>query len=199
MKRKFLEDMGLTKEQIDGILDENSQDIGTAKTGLTDAQAKLKEAEAEIAALKGQVSERDSQLEALKTSTGDIDSLKQQIVTLQSENKKKDEIHAAEIKKIQRESVDAELLTGAKAKNIKAVLGLLDSLDDSLDIAAYKAMRTEQIKTLQTAEDSKFLFDTTPIKFKGAHVGQGFDGIKGNDLSKMSYEELCSYVEENPE
>ena len=31
MKRKFLEDMGLEKEQVDKILDENSQDIGKAK------------------------------------------------------------------------------------------------------------------------------------------------------------------------
>ena len=40
MKRKFLEDMGLSKEQVDAILDENSQDIGKAKvssyTHLTD-------------------------------------------------------------------------------------------------------------------------------------------------------------------
>lgn len=31
MKRKFLEDMGLEKEQVDKILDENSQDIGKAR------------------------------------------------------------------------------------------------------------------------------------------------------------------------
>ena len=31
MTRKFLEDMGLEKEQIDKILDENSADIGKAK------------------------------------------------------------------------------------------------------------------------------------------------------------------------
>ena len=37
MKRKFLEDMGLTKEQVDSILDENSQDIGKAKGDLDTA------------------------------------------------------------------------------------------------------------------------------------------------------------------
>ena len=31
MTRKFLEDMGLEKEQVDKILDNNSQDIGKAK------------------------------------------------------------------------------------------------------------------------------------------------------------------------
>ena len=37
MKRKFLEDMGLTKEQVDSILDENSQDICKAKGDLDTA------------------------------------------------------------------------------------------------------------------------------------------------------------------
>ena len=41
MKRKFLEDMGLSKEQVDAILDENSQDIGKAKADLDSAQTEL--------------------------------------------------------------------------------------------------------------------------------------------------------------
>ena len=39
MKRQFLEEMGLTKEQVDKILDENSQDIGKAKGEVTKIQA----------------------------------------------------------------------------------------------------------------------------------------------------------------
>ena len=41
MKRQFLEEMGLTKEQVDKILDENSQDIGKAKGEVTKIQADL--------------------------------------------------------------------------------------------------------------------------------------------------------------
>lgn len=32
MKRKFLEDMGLTKEQVDSIMDENGKDIESMKS-----------------------------------------------------------------------------------------------------------------------------------------------------------------------
>ena len=63
-------------------------------------QGQLKDANTEIETLKGQVSERDGQLETLKKSTGDVDELKKQIETLQTENKTKDEAHAAEIKQM---------------------------------------------------------------------------------------------------
>lgn len=68
MKRKFLEDMGLTKEQVDSILDENSQDIGKAKGDLDTANQ-------EITSLREQIVDRDSQLETLKNSTGDVQAV----------------------------------------------------------------------------------------------------------------------------
>lgn len=68
MKRKFLEDMGLTKEQVDSILDENSQDIGKVKGDLDTANQ-------EITSLREQIVDRDSQLEILKNSTGDVQAV----------------------------------------------------------------------------------------------------------------------------
>ena len=62
MKRKFLEDMGLEKEQVDKILDENSQDIGKAKGDSEKIQKDLDAANAEVESLKGQISDRDKQL-----------------------------------------------------------------------------------------------------------------------------------------
>ena len=62
MKRKFLEDMGLSKEQVDAILDENSQDIGKAKAEFTSIQTELQNAKTEIEGLNNQLSERDTQL-----------------------------------------------------------------------------------------------------------------------------------------
>lgn len=41
MKRKFLANMGLSKAQIDTILDENSQDIGKTKAELASVQTEL--------------------------------------------------------------------------------------------------------------------------------------------------------------
>ena len=45
MKRKFLEDLGLEKEVIDKILDENSADIGRAKGELETVKNQLEAAQ----------------------------------------------------------------------------------------------------------------------------------------------------------
>ena len=51
------------------------------------------------------------------------------------------------------------------------------------------------------AEDSKFMFDSTKPKMKGAKVGEnGSDDEKDEkDVSKMSYDELCAYLADNPD
>ena len=60
MKRKFLEDLGLEKETIDKIIDQNSQDIGAYKK-------KAEEFVDTIKQLQEDVKTRDKQLEELKT------------------------------------------------------------------------------------------------------------------------------------
>ena len=203
MKRKFLEDLGLEKEQIDKILDENSQDIGKAKGDLEDVQEKLKNAEGEIETLKGQVKDRDGQLETLKNSTGDIDSLKEQIQNLQNDNKTKDAAHAAEIKKLQREAIDNNLLTSADAKNPKAVLALFDEIDDSVDLDGYKTKRSEQLEAIKKSDAYLFNVKETKGTLKGAEPGQGKDpdlsGLTKEQFNKMSYKEKVNLFNENKE
>lgn len=147
------------------------------------------------------VKDRDQQLEALKNSTGDVEDLKKQIETLQADNKAKDEAHSAEIRKLQRESVDNEVLTGAKAKNHKAVLGLFDTIEDDVDIETYKTKRSEQIAALLKSDSYLFETKDSTKKMKGAAPGESGneDGDKGVDTSKMSYSELVAYLAENPE
>ena len=204
MTRKFLEDMGLTKEQVDKILDENSQDIGKAKGDLDTVQEKLTTAETEVKTLKGQIKDRDGQLETLKKSTGNVEELKNQIETLQKDNKTKDGKHAAEIKQLKVDSAVNAALTAAKAKNIVAVKALLKDLDKAelLEDGSIKGL-SEQISALVKAEDSKFLFDTDSKKtqFKGTEPGQGGndDDNGGVDTSKMTYSELAAYMAEHPD
>lgn len=196
MKRKFLEDMGLEKEQIDQILDENSQDIGKAK-------GDLEEAKKEIATLKGQIADRDGQLETLKNSSGDVEAMKKQIETLQADNKAKDEAHAAEIKQLKVDTAIDNALTNAKAKNKIAVKALLKDMDKAeLDVEGAVKGLAEQIEALQKSDS--YLFDTKDTgktKVKGAEPGESGneDGDKGVDTSKMSYSELAAYLAENPD
>ena len=203
MKRKFLEDMGLTKEQIDKILDENSQDIGKAKGDFEKVQGDLATANQEIAALKNQVADRDSQLETLKNSTGDVEAMKQQIKALQDDNKAKDASHAAEIKQLKIDAAVTTALTGAKAKNAIAVKALLKDLDKAElgEDGTIKGL-AEQIEALQKSDS--YLFDNTTTKkpqVKGAKPGESGneDGDHKVDTSKMTYSELAAYMAEHPE
>ena len=198
MKRKFLEDLGLEKEVIDKILDENSADIGKAK-GEVDSITSERDK------LKTDLADRDKQLETLKNSTGDVEAMKKQIADLQAENKTKDETHAAEMKQLKVDAAVSAALSAAKAKNEKAVKALLE-LDpekiELLDDGSIKGL-DDRIKKLTESDDTKFLFDTSTKKtqMKGAKPGETGkeDPDTKVDVSKMSYEELAAYIEANPD
>ncbi|WFD12216.1 phage scaffolding protein [Tepidibacter hydrothermalis] len=196
MKRKFLEDLGLEKEVIDKILDENSADIGKAK-GEVDSITSERDK------LKTDIADRDKQLEDLKKV--DVDALQAEIEKLQADNKAKDDAHAAEIKQLKIDAAVSTALTTAKARNEKAVKALLE-LDpekiELLDDGTIKGL-DDQIKKLTESDDTKFLFDTSTKKtqIKGAKPGETGkeDPDTKVDVSKMTYEELAAYMEANPD
>lgn len=151
------------------------------------------------------IKERYTQLETLKKSTGDVEGLKKQIETLQTENKTAADKHANEIKQLKIDNAVESALMAAGAKNMKAVRALLDidmekikvKEDGSLDGLSLD----EQIKKLQGAEDSKFMFKESKVKFKGtnpADPGKN-DPDHKVDLKDMTYEQLAKYLEENPD
>ncbi len=153
-------------------------------------------------ALETAVSVRDKQLETLKNSTGDVETLKKQIADLQTENKTKDEAHAAEIKRLKIDSAVETALMNAKAKNTTAVKALLKDLDKAelADDGTVKGL-AEQISALQKSDDYLFEAKESKKKMKGAEPGEGGneDGDKSVDTSKMTYSELAAYLVEHPD
>lgn len=202
MTRKQLEDMGLTKEQVDSIMKINGDDIENAKSA---SAAEVKNLQTEVSGLKTQVSDRDKQLETLKASAGDNEALKQQIADLQAENTKTKESHESEMNQLKVDFAVEKALAGAKAKNIKAVKALLDLTDAKLDKEGNVKGLQEQIDKLTAAEDTKFLFDATQQAqqqtFKGYQPGASAQQKPGTEVdpSKMNYDELCAYLAENPD
>lgn len=195
MKRKFLEDLGLEKEIIDKIMDENGNDINAAKKELENVIGERDK-------YKADVTERDNQIETLKKSAGDNEELKKQIETLQADNKSKDEKHAAEIKQLKINTAVESALTGAKAKNNLAVRALLKDLDKAelQEDGTIKGL-SEQITALQKSE--AYLFEDQTGKktqMTGAKPGEsgrepGEDPV---DVSKMTYSEIAAYMTNNP-
>ena len=147
--------------------------------------------------------DRDGQLETLKNSTGDVEAMKQQIATLQADNKAKDEAHAAEIKKMKVDAAVEAALTSSGAINAKAVVPFLKDLDKAelADDGTVKGL-AEQIEALTKADDTKFLFTAKKqIQVKGAKPGESGneEGDHGVDTSKMTYSEMMAYLAENPD
>ena len=164
-------------------------------------KARFDEVNNEKKKLELDVRDRDGQLETLKNSTGDVEAMKQQIESLQADNKAKDEAHAAEIKQLKIDNAIEAALTGAKAKSNAAAKALLKDLDKA-ELAEDGTIKglAEQIEALQKSDS--YLFETkVSKKVKGAEPGESGneDGDKGVDTSKMTYSELAAYLAENPE
>lgn len=205
MTRKQLEDLGLTKEQADSVMKINGDDIENAKGT---AATEIKNLQTEVDGLKTQVGDRDKQLETLKASAGDNADLKKQIEDLQTENATAKANHESELNQLKIDFAVEKALTGAKAKNIKAVKALLELNDAKLDKDGNVKGLDEQIEKLRSGDDTKFLFEAQKQQkqqqnFKGFQPGASGEKKPGEgekvDFSKMSYDELTAYMEANPD
>lgn len=205
MTRKQLEDLGLTKEQADSVMKINGDDIENAKGT---AATEIKNLQTEVDGLKTQVGDRDKQLETLKASAGDNADLKKQIEDLQTENATAKANHESELNQLKIDFAVEKALTGAKAKNIKAVKALLELNDAKLDKDGNVKGLAEQIEKLTSGDDTKFLFEAQKQtdqqqNFKGFQPGASGEQKPGEgekvDFSKMSYDELIAYMEANPD
>lgn len=190
--------------------------------GMTEALA-AKIAEQSAEELKGMIpksrldeviAERDSakkdhaevlkQLGALQKASGDAEDLKAQIKKLQDDATEAEKTHAAEIKALKVNNAVESALMGAKALNVKAVMALLNLENAELDGDGTVKGLAEQIKTLQSAEDSKFLFGSSTPSMKGAKVGESSDGDESDGMTmekfrKMSPADRLDYSMKNPD
>lgn len=151
------------------------------------------------------LAERDKQIEDLKASAGASDDLKKQIEKLQADNKAAVEAKDAEIKSIKINNAVNTALLSAGAKNIKAVMALVDmdkvKLSEKGDISGID----EQIEALKGSDDSKFLFkeDKPSTTIKGTKPVSGNTGGAGaitkEQFTKMGYKERVELYNTNKE
>ncbi len=165
MKREFLKDLGLGDDAIDQIMRENGIDIEKVKSEKTVLDGQVKQLEATIEA-------NNKTLEDLKKSTGDAETLKKTIETLQADNKKASEEYETTLKDLKLTNAIKIALAG-KAQDEELVAGLFDKSKLILgDDGAITGLE-EQLKSIQ--ETKTFLFKA-PEQSK-----QGFVPIGGNN------------------
>ena len=154
MKRDFLKNLGIEdKEIIDKILDENSADIGRAKSGNDDLKS-------QVTQLQTQLNDKTKEFDTLKESTKDYDSLKEQITQLTTDKTNLQTELNTKVSEIQKKHAIENGVRDAKAKNVKAVMALLDMDKITFENGELSGMR-EQLEALSKGEDTSFLFGTS--------------------------------------
>lgn len=155
MKKEDLTKLGIADDIADQILAIHGRDIEKHKTATTTAQT-------EIDALKAQLAEASTAIESFKKL--DIDGIK---AAADEWKTKAEQAEAARVAEIDRLKFDHALdgaLTGAKAKNAKAVKALLNL--DNLKLADDGKIigLDDQLKTVKESNDYLFDSDTPTPK-----------------------------------
>ena len=183
MNKEDLLNLGLSEEQAEKVLSANAEQLKgfIPKSRFDEVNNTKKQLEKDL-------KDRDVQLENLKNSSGDLETMKQTIENLQRDNKVAKDNFEAELAKFKLESAIDTTLLGSNAINTRAVKALLDMDKIKLDGDVLIGI-SEQIEALKNAEDSKMLFKVTETKqkepnFSGVKPGEGNTGTEGANQTK---------------
>ena len=190
MKKEELLALGLTEEQATKILAEFEKFV---------PKNKYEEALEENKKIKASVTERDKQLEELKKAGEGNTALQKQIEALQKQNAEQVKVHEAEMKKLKLDNAIELALSVSGARNTKAVKSLLNSEKLKLGEDGKVTGLDEQINAIKTS-DSYMFKDSKQTEFKGLQPGaSGVENPSALTPDKMSYDQLCAYMEANPD
>ena len=189
MERKELKNLGLTEEQITGVMKSYNADIDPLKTSVTELTS-------ERDSFKQGVTDRDKQLKDLKATAGDNKELKHQIADLQKSNEQSSDKYKSDLAEVKKDSAIKLALRDSKAKDSDIVLKSLNLDDIKLGDDGKLTGLDEQLKGLKESHD--YLFDSEtpePIKkpinaFAGGNRSgsdpQGEDSLVKRIAERMS-------------
>lgn len=174
MKREELEALGLAKEQIDSVMNLHGKGINSVKAKMEGVQEQLTKAHETIAA-------RDTQLETLKNSTGDIEQLKQRVEALQAENEETAGKYTEQINEMKLNTA-IKLMIAGKVHDEDLTAGQFDKSKLILNEDGTVTGLQDQLQAIQ--ENKKFLFKAT--EEPGAATGFKF----GTEQPKNTGQEI---------
>lgn len=180
MKRKFLEDLGLEKDIVDQIMQENGNDINKAKSDYENIKAQLETA-------NNTIKERDKQIEKLKEVDGE--KLKEEITKLQKLNKEAEKKYLDDLKELKLNNA-IKLAIHDKVFNEDMAAGLFDKSKLILNDDGSVIGIDEQYENIK--KDNAFLFKTNEVK-------NNYNPSIGESTKNMSLEEAMIYMNEHPD
>ena len=163
MKTEFLKNLGITEQSvIDQIMAENGRDINAAKSELNTYKQQVTE-------LQGKVTEKDNEIATLTTKVGEVETLRNENAQLKTDKTNLTTELNTKVTEIKKEYAIENSVRDSKARNIKAVIALLDRSKITYENDELGGV-TEQLETLKAGEDTSFLFGEAQATPAGTHV-----------------------------
>jgi hypothetical protein len=196
MKTEFLKSLNLSQEVIDKIMAENGKDIAVEQKKAEKVIQERDSYKLKAESLETQVNDANTEIQKFKDM--DIDGIKKAADDWKETAEKAKADADKQISQMKFDYALSAALTGAKAKNTKAVKALLDM--DGLkfnDNDGKIVGLDEQLAQIKTDNDYLFESDEPAPEFvKGTNGGSG--NVGGKKPSEMTYTELCDYMAQNP-
>lgn len=176
MKREELKELGLNDDQIAAVMTSYGKEVNPLKEQVDSLTSERDN-------LKQQVSDRDGQLDDLRKNAGKNEELEATIKQLQEDNKAATAKYQNDLAAKEKGFKIEGALRDAKAKNVKAVLSLIDTEKVSVKKDGTLDGLTDQIEAVKKSDS--YLFDAEnagqPIKFGGNFGNGDNDGAAGKD------------------
>lgn len=176
MKREDLKEMGLNDEQIASVMTAYGKEVNPLKE-------KVDSLTSERDNLKQQVSDRDGQLDDLRKNAGKNEELEAKIKQLQEDNKTNATKYQNELAAKEKSFKIEGALRDAKAKNVKAVISLIDTDKVSVKKDGTLDGLTDQIDAVKKSDG--YLFDSEKPKNR-INIGGNFGNDDNTDTGKDS-------------
>lgn len=194
MKTEFLKSLNLSQEVIDKIMAENGKDIAVEQKKAEKVIQERDSYKLKAESLETQVNDANTEIQKFKDM--DIDGIKKAADDWKETAEKAKADADKQISQMKFDYALSAALTGAKAKNAKAVKALLDM--DGLKFNDGKIVGLDE-QLAQIKADNDYLFESdepAPEFVKGTNGGSG--SVGGKKPSEMTYTELCDYMAQNP-
>lgn len=176
MNKKELMNRGISEEHADIVI-EMLKDSYVPLYRFNEINDKMK-------SYKSQVEEKTEEIKTLSSKVKDTEKLESENQKLRDDMEKAATDHATALTTIKKSNALTDYLRDKKAKNVKAVMALLDMEKITFENDTL-AGHEDQVTSLMESENSKFMFDSgTGYTPKGTQPGQATGGTAtGNALS----------------
>ena len=174
----------ITQEELNKIMDINGADIEKAKGESTSLST-------QVADLTSQIADRDKQLKDLKSKVTDNEELTKQIADLETANATAKTNYEKTVATMKRDFALTNGVRDAKAKNVKAVIALLDMEKIKVEGDGITGLK-EQIDSLKTSDPYLFEVEEAPKPKVGGGFVPGTGSNGGGDGTPTSFSDAIS-------